>query len=82
MIDPSSMVAVLDELEERGLAERRPHPTDRRKHAIHLTDRGSKTLDAAREAAISQAKEMFAPLSGDEVKTLRSLLRKLAGVES
>jgi DNA-binding MarR family transcriptional regulator len=82
MIDPSSMVAVLDELEERGLAERRPHPTDRRKHAIHLTERGSKTLDEAREAAISQAKEMFAPLTGDEVKTLRTLLRKLAGVES
>src|SRR3954447_19181730 len=34
MIDPSSMVAVIDELEELGLAERRPHPGDRRKHAV------------------------------------------------
>src|SRR3954451_9052919 len=34
LIDPSSMVAVVDELEERGYAERRVHPADRRKHAI------------------------------------------------
>lgn len=80
MIDPSSMVAVLDELEERGLAERRPHPTDRRKHAIHLTERGTETLARARDAALAQTREVFAPLDGDEVETLRMLLRKLAGV--
>jgi DNA-binding MarR family transcriptional regulator len=34
MIDPSSMVAVVDELEKMGLAERRQHPADRRKHAL------------------------------------------------
>src|SRR5437667_9989917 len=39
-IDPSSMVAVVDELEEAGLAERRSHPTDRRKRAVYLTARG------------------------------------------
>ncbi len=81
MIDPSSMVAVLDDLEKRRLAERRPHPTDRRKHAIHLTPKGTNLLAKAREAAFAQAKEMFAPLSGGEVETLRALLRKLAGVE-
>src|SRR5947208_13247051 len=43
-IDPSSMVAVIDELEARGLAERRPHPDDRRVRAIFLTDSGLQTL--------------------------------------
>src|SRR3954449_1932295 len=42
-IDPSTMVALLDGLEQRGLAERRPHPDDRRKRAVHLTSRGEKT---------------------------------------
>ena len=37
-VDRSSMVAVLDELESRGLAERRPDPADRRKRSIHLTE--------------------------------------------
>src|SRR5690242_4959786 len=31
MTDPSSMVGLIDELEERGFAERKPHPQDRRK---------------------------------------------------
>jgi DNA-binding MarR family transcriptional regulator len=81
LIDPSSMVAVIDELEELGLAERRAHPGDRRKHAVHLTDNGQQTLQQARKLAIETAKEMFAPLSAEEVETLRVLLRKLAGVE-
>jgi MarR family transcriptional regulator, lower aerobic nicotinate degradation pathway regulator len=80
LIDPSSMVAVIDELEELGLAERRAHPGDRRKHAVHLTAGGRRTLERAREVAIETAKRTFAPLSASEVETLRGLLRKLAGV--
>jgi DNA-binding MarR family transcriptional regulator len=80
MIDPSSMVAVIDELEELGLAERQTHPNDRRKHAVHLTDKGRKTLERARASAIKAAKEVFAPLDEAETETLRLLLRKLAGI--
>ena len=82
MIDPSSMVAVIDELEEMGLAERRRHPDDRRKHAVHLTQRGKRTLERGREAGVKLTREVFAPLAPDELETLRHLLRKLAGVES
>lgn len=81
LIDPSSMVAVIDELEDMGLAERRRHPDDRRKHAVHLTARGRRKLERAREAAVQMAQEVFAPLEPDELVTLRRLLRKLAGVE-
>jgi DNA-binding MarR family transcriptional regulator len=82
MIDPSSMVAVIDELEERGLAERNPHPSDRRKHAVHLTDKGVETLKRARTAAMKATNEHFGRLDAEELETLRLLLRKLAGVES
>jgi DNA-binding MarR family transcriptional regulator len=81
LIDPSSMVAVIDELEQMGLAERRRHPDDRRKHAVHLTAKGRRTLERARAAAVETAKETFAPLDPEEVETLRMLLRKLAGAE-
>ncbi len=80
MIDPSSMVAVIDELEELGLAERRPHPSDRRKHAVYLTESGDETLARGREAAVQTAEELLAPLDVDERESLRTLLRKLAGV--
>src|SRR5689334_22824953 len=41
---PSRMVAIVDELEQLGLLERRPHPTDRRVHALYLTTEGRKLL--------------------------------------
>jgi DNA-binding MarR family transcriptional regulator len=82
MIDASSMVAVLDELEGMGLVERRRHPDDRRKHAVYLTARGRRTLARARVVAMATAQETFAPLNATELETLRLLLRKLAGVES
>jgi len=82
MIDASSMVAILDELEELGFAERRPHPGDRRKHAIHLTPEGAKLLKRARSAAMKTGREILAPLEPGEIETLRGLLRKLAGLEA
>jgi DNA-binding MarR family transcriptional regulator len=82
LIDASSMVAVVDVLEELGYAERRPHPGDRRKHAVHLTADGKRILERARAVAIELAKDILAPLESGEVATLTRLLRKLAGVEN
>jgi len=78
-IDPSSMVAVIDELEAVGLAERRPHPGDRRARSIYLTARGEETLQRVREVAAGLQAEMFGRLSKQELATLHGLLRKLAG---
>jgi DNA-binding MarR family transcriptional regulator len=72
---------VIDELEELGLAERRNHPQDRRKHAVHLTAKGKRTLGRARRVAVRFADELLSPLDADERETLRLLLRKLAGAE-
>jgi MarR family transcriptional regulator, lower aerobic nicotinate degradation pathway regulator len=81
-VDPSTMVATLDSLEERGLAERRPHPEDRRKRAVYLTPAGEETLSAGRKVGASVAREVFGPLSAEERKLLHSLLRKLSGLDS
>src|SRR4051812_25748160 len=47
-IDASTMVQMLDALQDAGWAERRPHPTDRRKRAVHLTREGSTLLRRGR----------------------------------
>src|SRR5258708_17942985 len=52
-IDPSSMVAVIDELEAAGLAERRPHPGDRRARSIYLTAKGGQAPAPGRQPAPS-----------------------------
>ncbi len=77
-IDPSSMVAVIDELEERGLAERRANPEDRRARTIFLTDEGERTLERIRKLATQLQRELFGGLTADELSTLHALLRKLA----
>ena len=51
-IPPSSMVALVDQLEERGLVERRPHPTDRRSRTLHMTSGGRKALERATDLTI------------------------------
>jgi DNA-binding MarR family transcriptional regulator len=79
MIDASSMVKVIDELEERGLAERRIDPGDRRRRAVHLTAEGRKTLGRARKVALAAADDVFAALDDEERATLQRLLRKMAG---
>src|SRR5438067_1141926 len=45
----SRMVAIVDELEDRRLIERRPNPDDRRVHALYLTPKGRKLLNRGRK---------------------------------
>ena len=77
-IDPSSMVATIDELEELGLVERRRHPTDRRAHALHLTAKGRETLARGRELAHGAQDELLAPLDAQERDQLHGLLLRVA----
>jgi DNA-binding MarR family transcriptional regulator len=80
-VDPSTMVATIDALEARGLAERRPHPGDRRKRAIYLTAAGREAQAAGQKVARQAAGEVFARLTAAERKELNRLLRKLSGVD-
>ena len=41
-IDPPNCTAVVDDLEERGLVERRAHPTDRRSKLVVITAPGAR----------------------------------------
>jgi DNA-binding MarR family transcriptional regulator len=77
-IDPSSMVAVIDELEAMGLAARRPHPEDRRVRAIVLTDAGEETFRRVRALATELQRDFFSPLTAAERSTLHELLLKLS----
>jgi DNA-binding MarR family transcriptional regulator len=77
-IDPSSMVATIDELEKRGLVERRRHPLDRRAHALHVTDAGHETLARGRLLAREAQEELLSPLDAEQREQLHELLLRLA----
>lgn len=71
------MVAIVDELESRGLVERRPHPSDRRIRAVYLTPKGRKLLARGRKIAAEHEEELTRGMSGAERKQLVALLQKV-----
>jgi DNA-binding MarR family transcriptional regulator len=74
--DPSNVTALVDQLEQRGLAERKVSHTDRRVKTVVLTPAGAR----ARQEAISRLSMPPAgidSLSDAEQRTLRDLLRKV-----
>jgi DNA-binding MarR family transcriptional regulator len=77
-IDPSSMVSTIDELERAGLVERRRHPSDRRAHALHITELGQMTLSQGRQLAKKAQDDLLAPLDPAERKQLHEMLLKMA----
>jgi DNA-binding MarR family transcriptional regulator len=75
-LDPSQIVALVDELEGRGLVYREQGRTDRRQKIVLATPEGER-LHAGASAAIAACEhEQLAALTDAEAATLRKLLRK------
>ncbi len=74
--DPSYITALVDDLDERGLARRQPSPDDRRVKTVVLTDRG-RALAAEIDATLSVPPAAFGALSDAELRQLRDLLDKV-----
>jgi len=74
--DHSYVTSLVDTLEERGLAHRESHPTDRRVKVIVLTEEGRR-LAGRVQRAYTTPPATFTVLSDAEVATLCDLLRKL-----
>src|SRR5437764_1221220 len=76
-IDPGTVVDLIDALEERGLVERRRNPDDRRVYRLHLTDAGSAAIEQLEPVLAGLEEAALAPLGGQELETLKSLLMRV-----
>lgn len=76
-VPPSRMVALVDELEQRGLVERRPDPKDRRIRALFLTAEGRRRLTRGRAIAKRHEEELTAGMNAADRKRLVDLLQQI-----
>lgn len=75
-LETPSLTTMIDRLSERGLVERIKDPKDRRKTLVGLTEKGKRLVDSIRQPGQQLQEEMFGVLDGDELKSLRAILRK------
>ncbi len=73
-----ALVALLNELEAKGLVARRAHPTDKRAFAVHLLEEGRKRIREAQTVSQATTDTFFGVLSAEERRTLHDLLLRLA----
>lgn len=76
-IDRTTMVALIDHLEQAGYVKRERNPDDRRAYVITLTPAGRKAQAHAEEAVDAHVLHLFGRLSEPEREELHRLLERL-----
>jgi DNA-binding MarR family transcriptional regulator len=81
LCDPSMATWFVDRLEEKGLVERRPLPSDRRVKTVVLTPRGVRTRAMVTAALFEPPEELLA-LDGERLAALKAALAALPMAEN
>lgn len=74
---PPNLVGMIKNLNQRGLVERRTHPTDRRAQGLYLSAAGEALQRNAQRTASQLEQDMTTGLTSAEMQTLNQLLRKV-----
>ena len=74
--DKAGIMRVVDDLERKGLAVRKPVPGDRRVRAVEITPKGLELFDAAHVAAEPLAERLVSVLGPGEAEQLKDLLTR------
>jgi DNA-binding MarR family transcriptional regulator len=76
-IDRTTMVALIDDLEEKGHVIRQRHPRDRRAFLVQPTDSGRRAQAAAVRILDEQQRRFLAPLTPAQQRQLADLIKRL-----
>ena len=80
-VDRTTMVALVDELEAKGLVRREVAPGDRRKRLVVLTPEGERVREAGAEVTRKAEALLLEPLSAEDADRLRTALHQVVRVE-
>ncbi|MDP9864536.1 MULTISPECIES: MarR family winged helix-turn-helix transcriptional regulator [Streptosporangium] len=75
---PSRVVALIDNLERKGLVERRRNPQDRRNYALHLAEEGTRVMTEMRRLGSAHEDDICAALDHTQRAQLAELLEAIA----
>jgi DNA-binding MarR family transcriptional regulator len=81
-LDPSNVVGLLNELEDRDLIVRRRDRADRRRHIVELSPAGEEELAVAYIRMARVEDNLLGALSPTERATLSDLLRRAVGART
>src|ERR687887_1980662 len=76
-LDPTNLVAILNELEEQGYAKRRRDPEDRRRHLVEVSKKGIAVIDKVSEVMDEVEEELLDGLSPAERRALEGVLTSI-----
>ena len=78
-VDRTTMVALIDDLQGKGLVRRRQDPDDRRRNAVELTDVGRDTARRAADAVERVERDFLGRLPSAEAAQFKKNVRALLG---
>jgi DNA-binding MarR family transcriptional regulator len=73
-VDRTTMVGLVDQLQKKGLVERRPDDDDRRKNVVEITDEGGDVRQRAARTVDTVETDFLAVLNAREIARLRGAL--------
>jgi DNA-binding MarR family transcriptional regulator len=76
-LDPTNLVAILNELEQRGYATRRRDPEDRRRHLVEVSKKGVAAIDKVSKVMDGVEDELLSGLRPAEREQLEGILTSI-----
>jgi MarR family transcriptional regulator, transcriptional regulator for hemolysin len=76
-VDGSTLVPIIDKMEEGGLVERKPDPKDRRNNRLFLTKKAGSAVDSIIEIIMQLRKKLYKGMSQGEEEVIRIALQKI-----
>src|SRR5881227_158941 len=76
-LDPTNLVAILNELEQRGFAARRRDPEDRRRHLVEVSNKGIAVIEKVSEVMDGVEEDLLDGLEPAERDQLEGLLTSI-----
>lgn len=76
-IDGSTLVPVIDKMEQSGLVERKADSKDRRNNRIFLTKKSESTVDSIIMIILQLRKIIYSGISEDQISSIKNVLKTL-----